>query len=82
MLVTIRDDTWNVLNMQHIIPDLERWDYSDIPSGGHKQIKGPAHTVKWVSVNCWDIALVILGVLAHSALMWLTLYMLNFSEGT
>ena len=31
MLVTIRDDTWNVLNMQHIIQNWKRWDYSDIP---------------------------------------------------
>ena len=30
MLATIRDDTWNVLNMQHIIPNLKRRDYSDI----------------------------------------------------
>ena len=32
MLATIHDDTWNMLNMQHIIPN--RWDYSDIPAGG------------------------------------------------
>ena len=36
MLATIRDDTWNLLNMQHITPNLERWDYSDISDGGHK----------------------------------------------
>ena len=36
MLATIRDDTCNMLNMQHIIPNSERWDYSDIPGGGHK----------------------------------------------
>ena len=29
MLATIRDDTWNVLNMQHIIPNSKIWDYSD-----------------------------------------------------
>ena len=33
MLATIRDDTWNVLNMQHIIPNSKRWDYPNIPSG-------------------------------------------------
>ena len=31
MLATIHDDTWDMLNMQHIIPN--RWDYSDIPTG-------------------------------------------------
>ena len=35
MLATIRDDTSNVLNMQHITPNSKRWDYSDIPGGGH-----------------------------------------------
>ena len=40
MLATIRDDTWNVLNMQQITPNSKRWDYSDIPGGGHKKIKG------------------------------------------
>ena len=43
MLATIRDDTWNVLNMQHITPKSKRWNYSDIPGGGHKKIKGPTH---------------------------------------
>ena len=46
MLATIRDDTWNVLNMQHITLNSKRWDYSDIPGGCHKKIKGPAHMVK------------------------------------
>ena len=45
-LATIRDDTWNVLNMQHITPNSKRWDYSDIPIGSHGQIKGPAHMVE------------------------------------
>ena len=36
MLATIRDDTCNMLNMQHIIPNSERWDDSDIPGGGHE----------------------------------------------
>ena len=31
MLDTIRDDTWNVLNMQHVTPNSKRWHYSDIP---------------------------------------------------
>ena len=44
MLATICDDTWNVHNMQHILPNLKRWDYSDIPGGGHKYIKGPIWT--------------------------------------
>ena len=38
MLATIRDDTWNMLNMQHITPNSKRWDYSDIPGGCHKKI--------------------------------------------
>ena len=46
MLATIHDDTWNVLNMQHINPNLKKWDYSDIPGGGHKKIEGPAHMVE------------------------------------
>ena len=46
MLTTIRDDTWKVPNIQHIIPNPKRWDYSDILSGGHKYIKGPAHMVE------------------------------------
>ena len=37
MLATIRDDTWNVLNMQLITPNSKRWNYSDIPGGGHKK---------------------------------------------
>ena len=41
MLATIRDDTWNVHNIQYIIPNSKRWDYSDIPGGGHIQIKDP-----------------------------------------
>ena len=46
MLATIRDDTWTVLNMQHITPNSKRWDYSDILGGSHKKIKGPAHMVE------------------------------------
>ena len=43
----IHDDTWNVLNMQHIIPNSKSWDYSDIPGGlvATKRLKitGPTH---------------------------------------
>ena len=46
MLATIRYDTWNVLNKQHIIPNLIRWDYSDIPGGGHKYTIGPTYMVE------------------------------------
>ena len=38
MLAAICVDTWNVLNMQHLTPNLKIWDYSDIPSGGYKKI--------------------------------------------
>ena len=41
MLATIRDDTQNVLNMQHITQNSKRWDYSDIPGGGHERLKDP-----------------------------------------
>ena len=44
MMATIREDTWNVINMQHITPNSKRWDNSDIPGGGHKKIKGPPPT--------------------------------------
>ena len=43
MLATIGDDTWYALNMQHIIPNSKRRNYSDIPGSGHKYIKGPTH---------------------------------------
>ena len=43
MLTAIRDDTWNVLNLQHIALNPKRWNYSDIAGGGHKKIKWPAH---------------------------------------
>ena len=46
VLVTIRDDTWNVLNMQHITQNSKRWNYSDIPSGATENIKGPARMVE------------------------------------
>ena len=46
MLATIRDDKWNVLNMQHITPNSKRMDYSDIPGYGNKNNKGPSHVAK------------------------------------
>ena len=47
MLATIREDTWNVLNMQHIIPNSKRLDYSDIPGGGHiNRLKDPPTWLK------------------------------------
>ena len=46
MLATIRDDTWNVLNMQIIIPNSKRWDYSDIAGGGHNRLKYPPTWLK------------------------------------
>ena len=38
MLAIIHDDTWIVLDMQHMTPNSKRWDYSDIPNDGHKKI--------------------------------------------
>ena len=47
MLATIRDDSRNVLNMQHITQiRKESGHYLDIAGGGHKKIKGPAHMVE------------------------------------
>ena len=46
MLATIHDDTWNVLNMQHITPNSKRWDYSDIPGGGTERLKDPPTWLK------------------------------------
>ena len=40
MLATVGDDTWNVLNIQHMTSN------SDTPGGGHKKFKGPAHIVE------------------------------------
>ena len=48
MLTTIHDYAWNMLNMQHLTPNLKKWDYSDIPGGGHKKIKWPAHMAEEV----------------------------------
>ena len=46
MLAPIHDYTWNKFNMQHITPNLKRWNYSDISNGGHKKIKGLTHMVE------------------------------------
>ena len=43
MLATIGDDTWNVLNMQQIISNFKRWDYSDILGIGTEKIKWSTH---------------------------------------
>ena len=37
-------------------PNSKRWDYSDIPGGGHKKIKGPTHMVEvseWFSLTAF-----------------------------
>ena len=47
MMATIRNDTLNVLNMQHITPNSKRWNHSDIPGGGHKRLKDP---LTWLKV--------------------------------
>ena len=42
MLATIHEDTWKVLNMQHITPNSKSWDYSDMPGqpgGGWWRLK-------------------------------------------
>ena len=44
MLGTMRDDTWNMLNMQHITPNSKKQDYSDISGGGHKKTNGALRT--------------------------------------
>ena len=46
MLATICDDTWNMLNMQHVTPNSERWDYSEISGGGMDRLKDPPAWLK------------------------------------
>ena len=46
MLATIHDDTWNILNMQHITPNSKRWDYSDILVVAIKRLGPPT----WLKV--------------------------------
>ena len=45
MLATIRDDTWNQLNIQHITPNSKRWDHSDTLDGGHKKVEQTTETL-------------------------------------
>ena len=46
MLAKIRDDSWNVLNIQHITPNSKRWDYSDTPVVAIKRLKDPPTWMK------------------------------------
>ena len=46
MLATIRVETWNVHNMQHIITNSKRWDYSDIPVVTINRLKDPPTWLK------------------------------------
>ena len=46
LMTKIRDDTWNVLDMQHITLCLKIWDYSDILGGATWKSIGRAHTVE------------------------------------
>ena len=46
MLATIRDDTWNMLNMQHIIPNSKKWNYSNIPVVAKNRLKDPPTWLK------------------------------------
>ena len=43
ILATVRDDTWNMPNMQHITPNWKIWDYSGIPVWVTNRWKKPAH---------------------------------------
>ena len=45
MLAIIRDDAWDVLNMQHITPNSKRWDHSYTP-GSIKRLKDPPTWLK------------------------------------
>ena len=47
MLATIRDDTWNLLNMQHITPNPKKMGLFRQPhSSGHEKIKDPPTWLK------------------------------------
>ena len=46
MLATIRDDTWNVFNIQHITQNWNISNYSDTPGSGQKKILAPANMVE------------------------------------
>ena len=48
MLALIHDDTWNVLNLQHMISNLKTCGCSDIPGGGTwKSIYQKTHSHSW-----------------------------------
>ena len=48
VLATIRDDTWNVFNMQYIDQFKKRSDYSDISCGGGSEwSKDPPTRLRW-----------------------------------
>ena len=49
MLATIHDDTQNVHNMQHIIPNLKLFGYSDIPVVAMNRLKNPPTWLKMVT---------------------------------
>ena len=46
MLATIHDDTWSVLNMQHIIPNSKDGVIQTSPVVAIDRLKGPAHMVE------------------------------------
>ena len=49
MLNTIHDDTWIVLNIQHINPNSKRFNYFDIAGGGTWKISKDQLT--WLKVT-------------------------------
>ena len=51
MLATIRDDTLNELNIQHITPNSKRWDYPDTPGDDHKKMK---HNKFFIERNAFE----------------------------
>ena len=55
MLATIRDDTWNELNMQHITPNSKRWDYSDIPVAAINRLIDPPTWLKVATTQEIDL---------------------------
>ena len=48
IFATIRDDTWNVLNMQHINQNSKRWNYSGFQVVEREKMKGPIRLVDTV----------------------------------
>ena len=55
MLATIRDDTRNVLYMQHITPNFKRWDYSYIPVAVINRLKDPPTWLKVTTIQEIDL---------------------------